>query len=76
MLTTRRAIAITAGLPGWRRSIKLAVIVAAGVYIAAAFLRLHAEVAPAAAPDMAFLRDPDAVPTAAMGWWRWWDQGL
>ncbi len=32
--------------------------------------------APSAAPDMAFLRDPRATPTAAMAWWVWWDQGL
>ena len=32
--------------------------------------------APSAAPDMAFLRDPHATPTAAMAWWVWWDQGL
>ncbi len=25
---------------------------------------------------MAFLRDPQATPTAAMAWWAWWDQGL
>lgn len=25
---------------------------------------------------MALLRDPHMTPTAAMGWWAWWDQGL
>lgn len=32
--------------------------------------------APSAAPDLAFLRDPHAMPTAEMAWWAWWDQGL
>lgn len=62
--------------PGRRKQLDLACLTLASVILSVQFLRLHAAIAPSAAPDMAFLRDPHATPTAGMGWWAWWDQGF
>ncbi len=62
--------------PAWRRQLDLACLILASVIVSVQFLRLHAVIAPSAAPDMAFLRDPHATPTAEMAWWAWWDQGF
>lgn len=56
-------------------SFDLASLLLASGFCIIQFLRLHALIGPSAAPTMAFLRDPHATPTAAMGWWAWWDQG-
>ena len=62
--------------PAWGKRLDLACLTLASLILSVQFLRLHAVIAPSAAPDLAFLRDPHATPTAAMVWWAWWDQGL
>ena len=64
-----------AWLPAWSRQLDLACLTLASVILLVQFLRLHAVIAPSAAPDMAFLRDPHATLTDGMTWWAWWDQG-
>ena len=62
--------------PAWGKRLDLACLTLASAILSVQFLRLHTAIAPSAAPDMAFLRDPHATLTAGMTWWFWWDQGL
>jgi len=62
--------------PAWHGRFDLACLTVGSIVVTVQFLRLHAAIAPYAAPDMAFLRDPHATATAKMGWWAWWDQGF
>lgn len=61
--------------PTWRRRTDLACLLLSSAALAVQFRRLHAVIAPSAAPDMAFIRDPNAKHTVAMHWLAWWDQG-